>query len=155
MTNRKQRIAIGGHSHETNTFSPVWTTNEDFRLLRRPIFPLEAKDQRRSGVGGAYQPPARREVGAQTVELGPDVVDTVREMTGGRGADVVLEGVGSPEAGRLAVIARGARRSAKRFQAPLEPVGHLFQLVELADDDLGNSFGVGEQGVGELERLGR
>jgi len=28
------RIAIGGIRHETNTFSPVWTTYEDFRIYR-------------------------------------------------------------------------------------------------------------------------
>ncbi len=39
---------------------------------------------------------------AETLELGPDVADTIRAMTSGRGADAVLEVVGSAEAGRLA-----------------------------------------------------
>ena len=30
-TRKKTRIAIGGIRHETNTFSPVWTTYDDFR----------------------------------------------------------------------------------------------------------------------------
>jgi microcystin degradation protein MlrC len=34
MVDKHLRIAIGGISHETNTFSPVWTSYEDFQILR-------------------------------------------------------------------------------------------------------------------------
>ncbi len=44
-----------------------------------------------------------RSFGATPVELGGEPVERLREATEGRGADVVLEAVGSPEASRLAV----------------------------------------------------
>jgi microcystin degradation protein MlrC len=34
MVTSHKRIAIGGISHETNTFSPVWTNFEDFEIIR-------------------------------------------------------------------------------------------------------------------------
>jgi len=40
--------------------------------------------------------------GAETIDLGGEPVEVVRERTEGRGADVVLEAVGSPAATRLA-----------------------------------------------------
>lgn len=40
--------------------------------------------------------------GALPVETGDDPIETIRRATGGRGADGVLEAVGSPQAGRLA-----------------------------------------------------
>lgn len=41
--------------------------------------------------------------GARSVDLAADPIATLRQATGGRGADVVLEAVGSPAASRLAV----------------------------------------------------
>jgi microcystin degradation protein MlrC len=36
VTEHKIRIAVGGIRHETNSFSPLWTDYDDFRLTRGP-----------------------------------------------------------------------------------------------------------------------
>ncbi len=43
-----------------------------------------------------------RSLGAEPVEAGREPAGPIREQTGGRGVDAVLEAIGSPESGRLA-----------------------------------------------------
>jgi microcystin degradation protein MlrC len=42
------RIAIGGISHETNSFSPVWTKYDDFRFMRGDELLLNLGEEKRS-----------------------------------------------------------------------------------------------------------
>jgi threonine dehydrogenase-like Zn-dependent dehydrogenase len=52
-----------------------------------------------------------RELGAETIKAGPDLLATVRSQTGGDGADVVIEATGNPQAieSTIDLVAPGAR----------------------------------------------